>query len=70
MLGQFLHLIEDTCTVSGINWKFPFGEKILRGNIYTFDKFENKKDIRPTLYEYMFIGFSFILFVEDMAVNI
>lgn len=52
LTGQFLHLMEDSCTVSGINWKFPFGTKELRGKIYTFSKIEGKKDIRPTIYEY------------------
>lgn len=35
MSGQFLHILEDSCTVSGINWKFPFGTKRVRGNIIT-----------------------------------
>lgn len=52
LTGQFLHLMEDSCTVSGINWKFPFGTKELKGKIYTFSKIDGKKDIRPTIYEY------------------
>lgn len=52
LTGQFLHLVEDSCTVSGINWKFPFGTRELKGKIYTFSKIEGKKDIRPTIYEY------------------
>ncbi len=50
LVGQFFHLLEDSCTVSGINWKFPKGKKELSGNIYTFDKFQDKKDYRPDLF--------------------
>lgn len=48
--GQFLHLLEDSCTVSGIKWLFPFGTGELKGSIYTVNKIEGKKDIRPFLY--------------------
>lgn len=63
LAGQFLHLLEDSCTVAGINWKFPFGTKELKGRIYTFSKMEGKKDIRPSVYEYLLWAISFILFI-------
>ena len=56
--GQFLHLLEDSCTVSGIKWLFPFGTGELKGSIYTVNKIEGKKDIRPFLYRV------FLLFVS------
>ncbi len=67
LFGQFLHLLEDSCTVSGINWKFPFGTKLLNGKIYTFPKIKGKKDIRPMVYQQalwvitvlLVLGFSF-----------
>lgn len=62
MVGQFLHLMEDSCTVAGINWNFPFGTKELKGRIYTFAKFEGKKDIRPAVYEYSLWSISIVLF--------
>jgi membrane-bound metal-dependent hydrolase YbcI (DUF457 family) len=62
LVGQFLHLMEDSCTVAGINWNFPFGTKELKGRIYTFEKFEGKKDIRPVIYEYSLWSISIVLF--------
>lgn len=62
LTGQFLHLLEDSCTVAGINWKFPFGKKKLNGKIYTFSKIEGKKDIRPAIYEYSLWAVSIVLF--------
>lgn len=62
LTGQFLHLMEDSCTVAGINWKFPFGTKELKGRIYTFTKFEGKRDIRPAIYEYSLWLISIVLF--------
>lgn len=59
-LGQFMHLLEDSCTISGINWKFPFGTKELKGKICTFQK-ENKKDIRPVIFQYSLGAISLVL---------
>lgn len=61
--GQFLHLLEDSCTVSGINWLFPFGTCELKGSIYTGNKKEEKKDIRPFLYRVFLLFFSAILLI-------
>lgn len=63
LIGQFLHLLEDSCTVAGINWKFPFGTKELKGNIFTFQKFEGKKDIRPAVFEYSLWSITLVLFI-------
>ena len=65
LTGQFLHLMEDSCTVSGINWKFPFGTRELKGKIYTFSKIEGKKDIRPTVYEYSLWSITALLILGD-----
>ncbi|WP_094228713.1 metal-dependent hydrolase [Methanolobus psychrotolerans] len=67
LFGQFLHLLEDSCTVAGINWKFPFGTKLVNGKIHTFPKIKGKKDIRPMVYQQtlwlitilLVLGFSF-----------
>jgi membrane-bound metal-dependent hydrolase YbcI (DUF457 family) len=63
ILGQLLHLLEDSCTVSGINWLFPFGTRELKGSIYTGNKIEGKRDIRPFLYKLFLLFFSVILLV-------
>ncbi len=65
LIGQFFHLMEDSCTVAGINWKFPFGTKELKGKIYTFGKFKGKKDIRPAISEYSLWSITFFLLVGD-----
>ena len=54
IIGQLLHLFEDSCTISGINWTFPFITTELKGKIYTFSKDPDKKDIRPMLYAWIF----------------
>ncbi len=63
LIGQFLHILEDSCTVSGINWKFPFGTKELKGKIYTFGKIKGKRDIRPAVYEYLLLSISIVLLI-------
>ena len=70
VLGQIMHLVEDSFTVSGINWLFPFGKKEINGKIYTFEKVEGKVDIRPDLYAdfYYAVGFGLLLavFLKDI----
>jgi membrane-bound metal-dependent hydrolase YbcI (DUF457 family) len=63
MAGQFLHLLEDSCTVSGINWLFPFGTLKLKGSIYTGTKVEGKTDIRPFFYNIALLFFSAALVI-------
>lgn len=51
-IGFFLHLIEDTCTVTGINFSFPFSKKLyFKGKIRT-----GKKD-KYTKYTNSFGGY-------------
>lgn len=67
LIGQLLHLFEDSCTISGINWLFPFKTKEMKGKIYTFSKDPARKDIRPMFYSWilyflvliLIFGFSF-----------
>jgi len=59
IIGQFLHLIQDSMTVSGINWSFPFNDRnFIKGNIRTWDR-ENKI---PSY----FIGILIIIFIGLM----
>lgn len=62
-IGQILHLLEDSCTITGINWKFPFSHGKLSGKIYTFEKFEGQRDIRPLIFQYALGIVSILLFV-------
>jgi membrane-bound metal-dependent hydrolase YbcI (DUF457 family) len=63
LIGQFLHLFQDSCTINGINWGFPFKQNELKGSIKTF----NKEDKRPKYFAGMFylliilivLGYSF-----------
>ncbi|RLG21135.1 hypothetical protein DRN74_03815 [Candidatus Micrarchaeota archaeon] len=59
--GQFLHLLQDTCTKSGVNWGYPFTNNLLRGDISTFRKQGEQVDGR--LKEFQAILFSGIIFV-------
>jgi inner membrane protein len=44
--GCVLHLLEDTCTPSGIAWLFPFSRRRLAGRLNTNGRFE----LRPALF--------------------
>jgi membrane-bound metal-dependent hydrolase YbcI (DUF457 family) len=65
IVGQFLHLYEDSCTISGINWGFPFKTRELKGSIRTF----NRKDQRPKVFAWMFY-FLFILIAIGYSLDI
>ncbi len=68
IVGQLLHLFQDSCTVSGINWGFPFNTIEMKGSIRTF----NRKDLRPKIFAGMFyvliiliiLGYSFEILTE------
>tara|TARA_Y100000294_G_C8543433_1_gene332158 strand:+ start:503 stop:1300 length:798 start_codon:yes stop_codon:yes gene_type:complete len=68
VIGQFLHLFEDSCTRSGINWGFPFSTINWKGDLITF----NKQDKRPKYFAGMFyflillivLGYSFEILRE------
>lgn len=48
LLGQILHLIEDSYTKSGVKWFLPFSQKLIQGNISTKSERGNILiDIRP-----------------------
>jgi len=64
LIGQFLHLFQDSCTVSGINWGFPFNTKEIKGSIKTF----NKQDRRPKNFAGMFY-FLIVLIVLGYSFN-
>lgn len=62
LFGQFMHLLEDSCAVSGINWMFPFGTKEINGNMNTFQK-EEIRDIRPAIFQYSLCSISLAIFL-------
>ncbi|MDA3836858.1 MAG: metal-dependent hydrolase [Nanoarchaeota archaeon] len=66
--GQLLHLLEDSCTISGINWAFPFGNRPLKGKIHTFFKNPELRDIRPLFFAGIFHLLT-ILLVIGLATN-
>jgi hypothetical protein len=57
--GCMLHLLQDSCTPTGIAWGFPLRNGRLRGNIRTV----SPRDPRPTLYAGMLVGCLVILFL-------
>ncbi|QGA80518.1 metal-dependent hydrolase [Candidatus Nanohalobium constans] len=63
MIGAFLHMLEDSCTKTGIAWNSPFSETRIKGQIST------GKDVRkPRIFLYwlgMLTGATFYLGVID-----
>jgi len=68
IIGQFLHLIQDSMTKSGINWSFPFGERIIRGSIRTWSK-DNTPKIYVSVLLIIFMGLIFGIFLNYILVN-
>jgi Predicted membrane-bound metal-dependent hydrolase (DUF457). len=50
--GGILHLVQDSCTPSGIAWGFPLHQRRLRGTIRTGSRW----DPRPALYAAILLG--------------
>jgi Predicted membrane-bound metal-dependent hydrolase (DUF457). len=46
-IGAFLHLLQDTCTITGVAWHQPFSEKSLKGSLNT-----QSSSFRPALLFY------------------
>jgi inner membrane protein len=57
--GCILHLLQDSCTPSGIAWAFPLRNDRLRGRIRT----DSRKDPRPALYAFILLGCLAMLFL-------
>jgi inner membrane protein len=57
--GCILHLIQDSCTPSGIAWAFPLHSNRLRGKIRT----GSRVDPRPPLYAVILLGCLAMLFL-------
>ena len=65
VFGQLMHMLQDSCTVSGINWAFPFGVRTLGGTISTWNtsRSADPVDIRPSLYRVILVIYFFIWFL-------
>ena len=48
LAGALLHLVEDSCTKSGIQWHYPFRQWKIRGNLTTTTR------LRDTIYQRIF----------------
>ncbi len=57
IFGAFMHMLEDSCTKSGIQWNSPFSKKLLKGEITT--NAEPINTMKPNLFS-GFLGFSII----------
>lgn len=65
-LGAFLHLVEDSCTKSGVNYMFPFGDFSLSGNIST----SNLEDRRADFFTIaLVVANLLILFISNYFLN-
>lgn len=54
IIGQLLHLIEDSCTVTGIDWGSPLGSFKINGNISTYSHKKKIRDKRPLIFTSIF----------------
>ncbi len=43
LLGAFLHLVQDSCTRSGVKWLHPYSDLKVRGNLITNARPENTR---------------------------
>lgn len=50
MAGAFMHMLEDSCTKTGISWNAPFSSTKLKGKLTTSSKPEHVKKPRYLLY--------------------
>lgn len=64
LIGQFMHLINDSFTSKGIDWGYPFISNIVRGNL-TISKKEFFIDIRIIFFEIILILFSISIFLNN-----
>jgi inner membrane protein len=62
--GCILHLMQDSCTPSGIAWGFPWHNRRLRGTIHT----ASHMDPRPIFYAIVLLGcLAFLYLLPDLA---
>lgn len=54
-VGQFLHLIQDSCTKSGVAWRQPFSNTKLKGNLTT-----GKDNFKPLMLLYLLSGLTLL----------
>lgn len=45
LTGCLFHLLEDSCTKSGICWRYPFNSARIRGNIVTGKRLEKRPEL-------------------------
>jgi membrane-bound metal-dependent hydrolase YbcI (DUF457 family) len=55
----FMHLLEDSTTVTGVQFNYPFSNLILKGELITKPEFATK----PTIFTYFLIGVTGTLFL-------
>jgi len=62
-IGAFLHMLEDSCTKSGIAWNSPFSQKKLRGRLVT-----GKDNWQPAFFLYFLVLISFaVIYVDNSS---
>jgi hypothetical protein len=67
LLGQLLHLLEDSCTRGGIDWAFPFGSRRLRGAFVTRPRPGQAKDVRPGFFVLLLVMVDLFLTVVPFS---
>ena len=67
LAGAFFHLLEDSCTCSGVRLFYPFIEYKLRGGINTLST--KREDDRPSRFASMFVILSVAVLVIDLLIT-
>lgn len=69
-IGFFLHLVEDSCTVSGINYTFPMSKKfVFKGKIKT-GQFNYGLMAFETYLVILNVGYFFVLYILEWNLSI
>lgn len=67
LAGAFFHLLEDSCTCSGVRLFYPFTEYRLRGGVNTLST--KREDDRPSRFASMFVLLSVAVLVIDLLMT-
>lgn len=62
--GSFMHMLQDSCTKSGIAWNQPFNKSKIKGDLIT-----GKSNRRPKILLYCLIGLTLLIGYQTLIGN-
>lgn len=60
--GAFLHMLQDSCTKSGIAWNQPFNKRKIKGDLIT-----GKSNKRPKILFYCLTGLTVLISIQTLT---